>query len=208
MSLLEESYLNILEPALIEEINAVAHIKSFEEGEIIIDIDQPIRSIPLLLDGVIKIVREDKKEGELLLYYLAKGETCTLSIACCFGNKQSEIRAQTETPAIVAMIPNRYFDLWMAKYNTWRHFILSSYSSRMDEMLNAIDNIAFSNMEGRVMNFLQEKVKRIEDRILTITHQEIALNLNTSRVVASRILKKLENEDKIVLLRNEIRVLV
>ena len=203
MSLIETAYTGILEPALIEEIEAVATIKSFEVGDIIVDIGQYIRSMPLLLTGAIKIVREDEDRGEVLLYYLAQGETCTMSIACCMGNKKSEIRAQAEMPTTVAMIPNNFLNEWLVKYNSWRNFILNSYSSRMNEMLGAIDNLAFSNMEERIMNFLKEKVRLTNDRILTVTHQDIAMDLNTSR-----ILKKLENEDKIVLLRNEIRVLV
>ena len=208
MSLIDDAYIGILEPALIEEIKAVATLRTFQSGETIMDIGQYIRAMPLLLSGAIKIMREDEKEGELLLYYLEKGETCTMSIACCIGNKKSEIRAQAEMETRVAMIPNQYLNEWLAKYGSWRSFILNSYSSRMNEMLGAIDNLAFSKMEDRILNYLKEKVRLTDDRILTVTHQDIALDLNTSRVVVSRILKKLENEDKIVLLRNEIRVLI
>jgi CRP/FNR family transcriptional regulator len=94
MSLIDDAYIGILEPALIEEIKAVATLRTFQSGETIMDIGQYIRAMPLLLSGAIKIMREDEKEGELLLYYLEKGETCTMSIACCIGNKKSEIRAQ------------------------------------------------------------------------------------------------------------------
>jgi len=208
MSLIENAYTGILEPALILEIEAVATLKTFKTAEIIVDIGQYIRSMPLLLTGAIKIMREDEKEGELLLYYLEKGETCTMSIACCIGNKKSEIRAQAEMETTVAMIPNQYLNDWLAKYSSWRNFILNSYSSRMNEMLGAIDNLAFSKMEDRIMHYLKEKVRLTEDRILTVTHQDIAVDLNTSRVVVSRILKKLENEGKIILLRNEIRMLI
>ncbi|ULT23961.1 Crp/Fnr family transcriptional regulator [Sphingobacterium sp. E70] len=106
------------------------------------------------------------------------------------------------------MIPNEQVNDWMGKYPSWRNFIISSYASRMNEMLQAVDNLAFSNMEERILNYLKAKVNLTNDRILTLTHQDIASDLNTSRVVVSRILKKLENEDKIVLLRNEIRVLI
>ncbi len=208
MSEIANAYQNVLEPALIEEIEAVAIMKTFQAGEIIIDIGQYVRAMPLLIEGAIKIVREDIQEGEILLYYLAKGETCTMSIACCVGNKKSEIRAQAEMKTLVAMIPNQYLNEWLAKYNSWREFILNSYSSRMNEMLGAIDNLAFSNMETRIMSYLKEKVRLIESPILTLTHQEIASDLNSSRVVVSRILKKLENENQILLLRNEIRILV
>lgn len=205
---IEEAYMGILEPGLIQEIEKNAVLKTFHEGDLIIDTNQYIRSMPLLLDGAIKIVREDEDKGELLLYYLEKGQTCTMSIACCLGNKKSEIRALAEKNTTVAMIPNELVNLWMGKYPSWRNFIISSYSSRMEEMLQAIDSLAFSNMEERIVNYLQAKVKLNDDRILTLTHQDIASDLNTSRVVVSRILKKLEQEDKIVLLRNEIRFLV
>lgn len=208
MDLIQQAFFGILEPALIEEIQEVAIVKSFNEGDIIIDFGQYIKVMPLLLEGAIKIIRQDEDEGELLLYYVEKGETCTMSIACCVGDKKSEIRAQAEMQTLVALVPNRYLDEWLAKYPSWRNFILTSYSSRMDEMLGAIDNLAFMNMEERILSHLQEKVKLLDNRILTLTHQQIASELNTSRVVVSRILKSLENEEKIVLLRNEIRVLI
>ncbi|WP_286858053.1 MULTISPECIES: Crp/Fnr family transcriptional regulator [Sphingobacterium] len=205
---IEQAYAGILEPALIEEITQIAQIRTFHEGDLIIDTDQYIRAMPLLLEGAIKVVREDEAKGELLLYYLEQGQTCTMSIACCMGNKKSEIRAWAEKDTTVAMIPNEQVNNWMGKYSSWRNFIISSYANRMNEMLQAVDNLAFSNMEERIINYLQAKVNLRNDRILTLTHQDIASDLNTSRVVVSRILKKLENEDKIVLLRNEIRVLL
>ncbi|WP_312790276.1 Crp/Fnr family transcriptional regulator [Sphingobacterium sp.] len=205
---IKQAYTGILETALIQEIVENAYIKTFNADDLIIDTNQYIKAMPLLLDGAIKIVREDDTKGELLLYYLEKGQTCTMSIACCLTNKKSEIRAIAEKQTTVAMIPNEFVNLWMVKYPSWRNFIISSYSSRMDEMLQAVDNLAFSNMEERILNYLQTKVKLNNERILTLTHQDIASDLNTSRVVVSRILKKLEQEDKIVLLRNEIRVLM
>ncbi len=205
---IEQAYAGVLEPALIEEIKQIAQVKTFREGDLIIDTAQYIRAMPLLLEGAIKVVREDEDKGELLLYYLEQGQTCTMSIACCLGNKKSEIRARAEKDTTVAMVPNEQVNEWMGKYPSWRNFIISSYSSRMNEMLQAVDNLAFSNMEERIINYLKAKVNLTNDRILTLTHQDIASDLNTSRVVVSRILKKLENEDKIVLLRNEIRVLI
>ena len=157
MDLIAEAYQNILEPALIEEIEAVAIMRTYQAGEVIVEIGQYVRAMPLLIAGAIKIVREDEKEGEILLYYLAKGETCTMSIACCVGNKKSEIRAQAEMPTLVAMIPNQYLNEWLAKYSSWRNFILNSYAARMNEMLGAIDNLAFSNMEERISNYLKER---------------------------------------------------
>ena len=208
MDPIQEAFGHIFEPDLIAEIIESAIVKSFEAGEIIVDIGQTIKFTPLLLKGAIRVVREDKNEGELLLYYLSKGETCSMSVSCCMGHKKSEIRAQAENLATVALIPTEKFMQWMDKYATWRNFILESYSSRLNEMLSAIDSLAFMNMENRVMSYLKSKMSMSQDRILTVTHQQIASDLNSSRVVISRILKKLENDDQIVLLRNEIRILV
>lgn len=208
MDRLAITFAGILEPALLEELAQVATVRFFREGSVIVDLGQPVKMMPLLLEGAIKIMRQDETQGELLLYYLAKGETCTMSLACCVGGKVSEIRAIAEVDSYVAMVPNIYLQEWLGKYASWRNFVMQSYAQRMDEMLLAIDGLAFSNMEKRVLDYLKEKSTLLDDRILTLTHQQIASDLNSSRVVVSRILKRLENEDKIVLLRSEIRVLI
>lgn len=204
---IEKDFFNIFEKDLIAEIKEVSVVKSFEAGEIIIDIGQYIKFMPLLLNGVIKIIREDKKEGELLLYFLEKGDTCAMSVACCVGNKKSEIRAIADDSTTVLMIPNQYLDSWMGKYKSWRNFVLDSYSTRLHEMLLAVDNIAFSQMDVRIMNYLTEKSNLKNSTEIAITHHEIAKDLNTSRVVVSRILKSLENQQKIILQRNNIVLL-
>ncbi|MFD2903024.1 Crp/Fnr family transcriptional regulator [Sphingobacterium anhuiense] len=207
MITVQQAFSGIFEKELIVEIEQVAIIKKFKAGEVIIDIGQYIKFMPLLLDGVIKIIREDKKEGELLLYFLEKGDTCSMSIVCCIGAKKSEIRAIADTDTTVAMIPNQYLDGWMGHYKSWRNFILESYSNRLNEMLTTVDNIAFSQMDVRIMNYLKEKATIIQSQDIGITHQVIANDLNTSRVVVSRILKSLENQGRILLQRNNIRLL-
>ena len=208
MERIAAAFSGVLEPNLIDELVEVATVRFYKEGTVIVDLGQAVKMMPLLLSGAIKIMRQDEEQGELLLYYLEQGETCTMSLACCVGEKVSEIRAIAEIDSFVAMVPNVYMQTWLGKYPSWRNFIMQSYAQRMDEMLGAIDGLAFSNMEKRIMDYLKEKSLLLDDRILTLTHQQIASDLNSSRVVVSRILKKLENEDKIVLLRNEIRVLI
>ena len=208
MERIAAAFSGILEPNLIDELEQVATVRFYRSGAVIVDLGQAVKMMPLLLSGAIKIMRQDEEQGELLLYYLEQGETCTMSLACCVGEKVSEIRAIAEVDSFVAMVPNLYMQSWLGKYPSWRNFIMQSYAQRMDEMLGAIDGLAFSNMEKRIMDYLKEKSLLLDDRILTVTHQQIASDLNSSRVVVSRILKKLENEDKIVLLRNEIRVLI
>ncbi|HLR00735.1 MAG TPA: Crp/Fnr family transcriptional regulator [Sphingobacterium sp.] len=189
---------------LIDAINQSASFFEFEEDEVLIDYGQYIKSIPLLLDGAIKILREDPDMGDLLLYYLEKGDSCALSMACCMGHTRSEIRAITETKTTVAMIPTDTMEEWMQKYPSWRFFVLNSYHKRFNELLMAVDNIAFNNMEQRLETYLLETTRVNNTHTLNKTHREIANELNTSRVVISRLLKKLENENKIQLNRNSI----
>ena len=204
---IEESFAGVFEPDLIQEIEEVATLVEFEENDILIDFGQYMRAMPLLMKGAIKIMREDFDEGELLLYFLEKGDTCAMTMACCVGNNKSEIRAVAENDGIVAMIPVTKMEEWMGKYKSWRAFVFQSYNSRFNELLSAIDNIAFKHMDERLENYLNEKSKVNNSRILTQTHQEIAYELNSSRVVISRLLKAMENEGKIKLTRNNIELL-
>ena len=166
-----------------------------------------IKTMPLLLEGAIKILREDFDAGELLLYFIEKGDTCAMTMACCVGDKKSEIRAVAENDGVIAMIPVAKMEEWMGKYKSWRSYVLESYNSRFNEMLNAIDSIAFMHMDERLLNYLFEIQKISGSLIINKTHQEIANELNSSRVVISRLLKALENEGRIKLNRNSIEIL-
>ncbi len=206
-NLIQQSYADVFEAQLIDEMCKVATIVDFKEGDILIDIGEYIRRMPLLLSGAIKIMREDNDEGELLLYFLESGDTCAMTLACCLGETQSEIRAVAETNGSVAMIPIQKMEEWLGKYKSWRNFVFTSYNKRLSEMLTAIDSLAFMNMEQRLMSYLREKSKINNSRELIATHQEIAYELNTSRVVISRLLKASENQGKIRLNRNMIELL-
>ncbi|TDS66204.1 Crp/Fnr family transcriptional regulator [Myroides indicus] len=206
-ALIDETYERVFEKELIEEIKAVAKLIEFKEGDILIDIGKYIKTMPLLINGAIKIMREDFDTGELLLYFIEKGDTCSMTLNCCMGDRKSEIRAVAETDGIVAMIPVTKMEEWLGKYKSWRAFVFESYNNRFNEMLTAIDNIAFMNMEERLYNYLTEKSKISNSRTINKTHKEIAYELNSSRVVISRLLKALENEGKIKLNRNNIEML-
>ena len=205
--LLHQIYGTLLEEALLNEIEQVAMLKEFKEGDVIIDFGDNIKKMPLLLSGAIKILREDFDEGELLLYFIEKGDTCSMSMACCIGDTKSEIRAVAETDGQVVMIPVMYMELWLGKYKSWRNYVFASYNNRLKEMLIAIDNLAFMNMDKRLINYLLEKAKINNTKEINITHQEIAYDLNTSRVVISRLLKALEKDGKIKLHRAYIEIL-
>ncbi|WP_330442162.1 Crp/Fnr family transcriptional regulator [Flavobacterium sp. C4GT6] len=205
--LIKQAYGSVFEEELIKEIAEVSTLVEFEEGDRLIDIGEYIRRMPLLLTGAIKILREDRDEGDLLLYFLEKGDTCAMTLACCMGDTRSEIRAIAENSGSLAMIPVNKMEEWLGKYKSWRNFVFTSYNKRLSEMLNAVDNLAFMKMDERLLNYLNEKAKVNNSDIINNTHQEIAYELNTSRVVVSRLLKAFENEGKIKLNRNNIVLL-
>lgn len=204
---LKERYGHRFEEALINEIVQVGTYREVPAGFKLMEIGDYIRSIPLLLSGAIKILREDDEGDELLLYYLEPGDTCSMTLTCCMGDSRSEIRAIAETDAKLIMIPVRKMEEWTAKYRSWRNFVFESYQSRLNELLNTVDSIAFKNMDERLVEYLKEKARITRSNSLNNTHQEIAYELHTSRVVISRLLKKLELMGRISLHRNHIELL-
>lgn len=194
------------EPALMAEITHQGQLKKFKAGHVLIDYGIYIQYIPLVISGTIKVIREDPHGNELFLYFLGGGDTCAMSLTCTIHHKKSEIRAVVEEDAEVYMIPMACMDEWM-KYTTWRQFVFGSYNLRFEEMLQAVDALAFMKLDERLMNYLLDCQVSAGNFAISKTHQEIASDLNTSRVVISRLLKKLEQEGKIELSRNKIEIL-
>jgi len=204
---LKEHYGHIFDEELLKEIDACAALKEVPEGGKLMEIGDYIKSMPLLISGVIKVLREDDNGDELLLYFLEHGDTCAMTLNCCMTQSRSEIRAIAETDTKLIMIPIEKMEEWMAKYQRWRNFVLESYNNRLNELLETLDSIAFLNMDQRLLKYLNEKARVTNSSKINNTHQEIAYELHTSRVVVSRLLKKLENMGKIKLNRNQIQIL-
>ena len=205
--ILTESYGYIFEEALIDEIVKVATFKEFKADDYLIEIGDYIKTMPLLVNGAIKILREDENGDELLLYFLERGDTCAMTLTCCMGQAKSRIRAVAETDGSLLMIPVEKMEDWLTKYKTWRNFVFDSYNVRLMEMLEAIDTLALMNLDERLYKYLTDKAKVIGNTEIQNTHQEIAYEMHTSRVVISRLLKALEIEGKIKLHRNKIEIL-
>jgi CRP/FNR family transcriptional regulator len=205
--ILTQAYGYIFEEALIDEIVKVATYKEFKADDYLIEIGDYIKTMPLLLEGAIKILREDENGDELLLYFLERGDTCAMTLTCCMGQSKSRIRAIAETKGAMVMIPVEKMEEWLTKFKTWRNFVFDSYNIRLMEMLEAIDTLAFMNLDERLYKYLTDKAKVIGDTEINTTHQVIAYEMHTSRVVISRLLKALELEGKIKLHRNKIEIL-
>lgn len=198
---------NLFESELIKEINEIGINKKFDEGDIIIDLDEIIKYIPIVISGIIKILKEDINEKELLLYYLNPGDSCSVSMNCCLSKKKSEIRAVAEKQTEIILFPNNKMEEWLVKYPSWRSFVLNSYNNRIDELFKTINLIAFENLDERLTSYLEKKSIINKSNILKVKHQEIADDLNTSRVVISRLLKKLENKNYLKINRKSVELI-
>lgn len=201
------NYAHLFEQELVSEILAVGTYKKVNEGDELIDIGSFIEFMPLIISGAIKILREDKNGDELALYFIEQGDTCAMTITCCLGQTKSKIRAVAEVETELLMIPIQKISEWMNKYTSWQNFILQSYHERMQELLEAVDTIAFLNMDKRLLKYLKDKALVNKNEVITATHKEIANDLHTSRVVISRLLKALGIKEEITLQRNQITVL-
>ena len=204
---IKERYGYIFEDDLLKEITTISRLKKVKEGDVLVDIGEQIQAMPLLLEGAIKVMREDKYGDELLLYFLEHGDTCTMTLTCCIGSSKSKIRTIAEIDTEMLLVPVVKMEEWLIKYKSWRSFVLESYNSRMMEMLETIDSLAFMKMDERLYKYLTDSVKLHGSTTITKTHQVIAYELHTSRVVVSRLLKTLEKNGKIELHRNRIEVL-
>ena len=204
---LNNKYGSFFEAALISEIKAVGTLKNVVAGTQLMHIGQYIKSMPLVLSGTLKIMREDQEGDSLLLYYLEQGETCAMTLSCCLGDQKSEIIAIAESDAELIMIPIEKMEAWTAQYKSWRNFVFTSYNHRIKDLLETVDSIAFLKMDERLIKYLEEKSRISEDGIIHKTHQEIAYELHTSRVVISRLLKTLERKGKIQIERNRVKII-
>ena len=201
---LNDHFSQIFEKELIDEITTLGVFRTIESGNTLIDIGDNMDYIPLILNGAIKIIREDKNGDEIVLYFLEKGDTCAISFINCINRTKSMFRGVAEKKTEGIFVPVNKVDDWLKKYESWRRFIIDSYHIRLIEMVDSIDSLAFMKLDSRLLKYLTDKVKIMQNNVLIITHQEIADDLNTSRVVVSRLLKVLEKEGKLKIRRHKI----
>lgn len=195
------------EPALVKEIGEFGELRSFKDGDIIMDYGKYIRMMPLVVKGTLKVLKMDDKGNEILLYYLSSSETCSMAYSCCLEEKKSEVKAIAEGDLDIIAIPHNKLDEWLCKYPSWKNYIMRSFNERFSEMLKSIESIAFHKLDDRLIAYLKEKRRLSGSNVIKASHYQIADELATSRVVVSRLLKILENNGKILLYRNEIKLL-
>ena len=204
--ILNNHFPTLLDTDLINGIKEHAVYEEVNEGDLLMDIGSIIKNIPMIISGSVKVIREDEEARELLLYYVRPGETCAMSLTCCMAFKRSEIRAVAQEKVTMLAIPVDFMDEWM-KYRDWRSFVMNTYRMRFEELLDAVDSIAFHRMDERVLKYLQEKSNSLNTNEISMSHHDIAVDLNSSREVISRILKQMERNKLVKLGRNNIKLL-
>ena len=192
------------ESGLRSAISEAGTFKEFEAQEELIREDQYIRSFPIVLTGLIKISRTDEEGNELLLYYLRPGEVCTVSLICCMDHTRSRVKAIAEEVTTAIVVPVELLDNWMTEYQTWKEYVMRSMQMRFDELLNALDSIAFLKMDERLEKFFTNRYRSSGSKIFEGSHQDVALAMNSSREVISRLLKQMEKKGLIKLSRSRI----
>lgn len=198
---------SIFEPELVREIIQFGDHRRFEEGEIIMDYGKYIRFMPLIVKGTVKVLRKDEQGKELLLYYLSGSESCSMAYSCCMEAKKSEVKAIAEDAVELIAVPQLKLDEWLCRFPSWKQYIMRSFNERFNEMLKSIESIAFHRLDERLLAYLKEKQRIGGSSVIKSSHQQIAEELATSRVVISRLLKQLENDGLILLYRNELKIM-
>ena len=195
-----------LEKSLIDEIIKVADVKSLAPGELLMRTGQNIRSALLVMEGLIKIYREDDQGNDFFMYYIDAGKACAVSLACALGQETSGLMARAVTGSTVISIPVQYVNEWLGKYKSWAQFAVGSYRARFDELLQTIDHIAFRNMDERLVFYLKRHQEQFKTNKMDLPFTEIAQDLNSSREVISRLMRKLADKGVVKLMGTHVEL--
>lgn len=193
-----------IEPELLQEISNHSEVREVESGEILIRTGQHLSSAIIVLRGALKIYREGEEGGEFFLYYLNPGQACAMSMSCLRHQEQSQVMGMAVEDSEILMVPMIKINQWVREYQSWQEFVINSYRNRFEEVLAVLDSVAFRGMDERLEFYLIKETQRSKGNNLSVSHQAIANDLNTSREVVSRLLKKMEQRGLLELHRNSI----
>jgi len=195
------------EPDLSKKIQQVGVVRKFKTDEFLMKTGQSIRSAVLVTKGIIKVFREDDEGNEIFMYNLHPGEACAISMTCAARQIASQIMAKALIDTEVIAIPAELMDEWASKYKSWYQFVLETYRSRFEELLDTLDQIAFRNLDERLLWYLKQHQKSLKTNLFKASFTEIAHELNSSREVISRLIKKLVEKGHIKMHKNQIEII-
>lgn len=193
------------EPELKEEILQSGKVANFKKGDVIVKDGQYVKFLPIVLEGAIRVYQQ-KDDREILLYYVRAVETCTMSLAAAYFNNKSTSHGMVMEPTEVLIFPASLLTRWQLMYPSWNRYVMHMFRIRYDELIGSFERVAFQHIDERVMEYLKQKSQVEKSSILTLSHQNLADELGTTRVVVSRILKQFEREKKIKQLRGIIEL--
>lgn len=193
-------------PELIDELYEHSIVKEFEPGSVIVSDNAAIRSIPIVVEGLLKVFRIEEDGREILLYYIKPGEGCVMSILGGMHNDTSKVKAEVEETATIIFLPVNKMDLFFKDYPQWTSYVFRMYHQRFEELLEVINAIAFKKVDERLLSLLRTKSKVTGSNVIHVTHEQLANELGTARVVVSRLLKQLEDNGEVELGRNKIEI--
>lgn len=189
------------EDGLYNAIIEHCELKQATAGTVLLKPGQNIKSAILIVEGSVKLYQEDEDGGEYFMYHLNPGEACAVTLVCNYHHEKSQVLAKAVTDISYLSIPVEFMDKWLNMFKSWHYFVIKTYRSRYEELLKTIHEIAFKNMDERLEFYIKKQVSQFGPNV-NLTHQEIANDLNTSREVISRLLKKMEHNSWIKMNRN------
>ncbi|AZI21365.1 Crp/Fnr family transcriptional regulator [Chryseobacterium taklimakanense] len=194
-------------PQLLEQLYEFSTVKNYSSGELILEENASIRSIPIVTKGSIKVMRTEEDGREILLYYIKAGESCVMSFLGGLHGETSKVKAEVEEDAEILFLPTDKVTSLIKTNPEWLDYIFKMYHKRFEELLDMINELTFRKVDDRLINLLQKKSELTGSKIITATHEQLANELGTARVVVSRILKTFEEDHKLKLGRNRIELL-
>jgi CRP/FNR family transcriptional regulator, anaerobic regulatory protein len=191
-------------PLIAEKIAQYGFTKTFKEDDVILDENSYVKAIPIVTKGSVRVMRTDEEDREILLYYIKAGESCIMSFLGGLHNETSKVRAVAEDDTEILFIPIDKVSLLIREFPQWLDYIFRLYHKRFEDLLEVVNAIAFKKLDERLLNFIQKKCELTQNKSIQITHEQLANELGTARVVVSRLLKQMENEGLVILGRNKI----
>lgn len=189
---------------LVEKLYQNGFIKKYQQGDVILDENASIRAIPIVMKGMMKVIRTEEDGREILLYYIKAGESCIMSLLGGMHDEKSILKAEIEEESEILFLPVEKASLFMKDYPEWVDYIFRLYHKRFEELLDIINAIAFKKVDERLLHLLEKKSEISQSKTVVTTHEQLANELGTARVVVSRLLKQLEDAGKLKLGRNKI----
>lgn len=194
------------ETKFVELILKQGRIRKLEDQQVYLDKGQVASHIPIVLNGLLKVLRQGQAEKELFLYHIAAMQSCPMSFTCCMQNRSAEVKIIAEENSLILELPMQNLQSWMGSHESWKNYVMEEIQSRFGELLHALDEIAFHQMDQRLWNYLLDIQKHTGSALVKKSHEAIARDLGSSRVVISRLLKQLEQQEKVLLYRNEVKI--